>query len=187
MQSSWNERQIRDKRLLDALESVEQERYEGVVWRTVRQGRDPLTCWRSGGRWDDGSFDVLYTSESREAAIAERKYHLFQGQPFPPSNIDYELFELRLSLESIMRLADLQALAFAGLDPSHYGKLSYLQRTNEYPRTQEIAEVCHFLGADGLLVPSAREEKSNNLIVFCEQNTKIQMDVVRNHGVVNFK
>ena len=71
--------QIRDQRLLDALESVAQEPYEGIVWRSVKEGRDPLTCSRSGGRWDDGTFDVLYTSETRAAAIAERRYHLYQG------------------------------------------------------------------------------------------------------------
>ena len=41
----------------------------------------------------DGPLDVLYTSETREAAIAERRFHLYQGQPFPPSRVRYELYE----------------------------------------------------------------------------------------------
>ena len=43
------ERRIRDRRLLDALEAVGQAPYAGTVWRSIREGRDPLACWRSGG------------------------------------------------------------------------------------------------------------------------------------------
>lgn len=32
--------------------------------------------------------------------------------------------------------------------------------------------------------PSARDLASNNPIVFCEQNTDIAMEIVRNHGAV---
>jgi hypothetical protein len=177
-------RPIRDQALLDALERVRQRPYSGTVWRSVREGRDPLTCWRSGGRWDDGSFDVLYTSETREAALEERRFHLYQGQPIPPSKVRYELFELRVSLEAVMRFDTPAQLAALGLDMGRYGQLSYLEREQEYPRSQEIAEACSFLGADGILVPSARDQKSSNLIVFCDQDTRIEKEVVRNYGVV---
>ena len=82
-----SERRIRDRQLLDVLEALDPAPYEGAVWRSVREGRDPLACWRSGGRWDDGTVDVLYTSETREAAIAERRFHLYRGQPLPPSKV----------------------------------------------------------------------------------------------------
>ena len=72
-----------------------------------------------------------------------------------------------------------------GFDTTHYGQLSYLEREKEYPRSQEVAEACAFLGADGLLVPSARVPASNNLIVFCEQKTRIVKEVARSHGVVD--
>ena len=151
----------------------------------MREGGDPLVCWRSGGRWDDGSFDVLYTSETRAAAIAERRFHLYQGQPIPPSRVRYELFELAVSLGATMRFPDLGALAAVGLDVASYGRSSYAQRQREYPRSQDIAEACAFLGADGMLVPSARAPKARNLIVFCEQETGIESSVLRSHGVVN--
>ncbi len=168
----------------DALEAVEQAPYSGTVWQSVREGRDPLACWRSGGRWDDGTVDVLYTSETREAAIAERRFHLYQGQPIPPSRVRYELFELPVSLQAVMRFPDLEALS--SMDTAHYGQSSYLEREKEYPRSQEVAEACAFLGDDGLMVPSARVPASNNLIVFCEQETRGVKDIVRNHGVVDF-
>ena len=160
--------------------------FEATVWRSVRAGQDPLVCGRPGGRWDDGTLDVLYTSETREGALAERRFHLFQGQPFPPSRVRYEMFELALSLGAAMRFADLEALAAVGLRVAGYGRLSYLEREQEYPRSQEIAEACAFLGADGLRVPSARDATQGNLIVFCEQPTVIETRVVRSHGLVDF-
>ena len=101
-------RRIRNQRLLDALEAVNPAPYSGTVWWSVREGRDPLASWRSGGRWE-----------------------------------------------------------------------------KEYPRSQEVAEACAFLDADGLFVPSARVPASNNLIVFCEQETRIVKEVVRSDGVVD--
>ena len=151
----------------------------------MREGRDPLVCHRSGGRWDDGTFDVLYTSETRDAAIAERRFHLYQGQPIPPSRVRYELFELAVSLQAVMRFLDLEALTAVGLDTASYGRSSYTRRQREYPRSQDIAEACAFLGADGILVPSARAPEAKNLIVFCERETGIEMTVLRSHGVVN--
>lgn len=179
-------RRIRDQRLLDALEQCERAPYAGRVWRSVREGRDPLACWRAGGRWDDGTLDVLYTSETRTAAVAERHFHLYRGQPLPPSKVRYELYELKVSLHAVMRFPDLDALAAIGFDVGSFGQLSYVEREREYPRSQEIAEACAFLRADGLLVPSAREKSSYNLIVFCEQDSPIDMSVVANHGYVEF-
>ena len=179
-------RRIRDQRLLDALERSERAPYAGTIWRSVREGRDPLTCWRAGGRWDDGTLDVLYTSETRTAAIAERRFHLYQGQPLPPSKVRYQLFELSISLHAVVRFPDLDSLTSIGFDVTSFGQLSYVQREREYPRSQEIAEACAFLGADGLLVPSAREKSSRTLIVFCEQESPIDMAVVANHGYVDF-
>ena len=179
-------RRIRDQRLLDALEQCVRAPYAGHVWRSVREERDPLTCWRAGGRWDDGTLDVLYTSETRTAAFAERRFHLFQGQPLPPSKVRYELFELSVSLQAVVRFPDLDSLASIGFDVGSFGHLSYLERKREYPRSQEIAEACAFLGADGLLVPSAREKSSNNLIVFCEQESPVPIELVANHGCLDF-
>ncbi len=177
---------IRDQSLLDLIEAVPTAPFEGPVWRSVRAGWDPLVCGRPGGRWDDGTLDVLYTSETREGAVAERRFHLYQGQPFPPSRVRYELFELWISLRSVVRFATVEALVEVGLSAEGYGRLSYVEREREYPRSQEVAEACAFLGADGMRVPSARDVTQSNLIVFCEQATGIEKRIVRSHGLVDF-
>ena len=98
----------------------------------------------------------------------------------------YELFKLRVSLKAVVRFPDLDSLMSIGFDVASFGQLSYVEREREYPRSQEIAEACAFLGADGLLVPSARETSSNNLIVFCEQEYPIDVEVVTNYGYLDF-
>ena len=75
-------------------------------------------------------------------------------------------------------LDDLKAV---GMHDQGFGGASYSDRGSEYPRSQEIAEACFFLGADGVLVPSARH-RSRNLVVFCEQDTDPVMEIVRSHG-----
>ncbi|MDQ6433741.1 RES family NAD+ phosphorylase [Mesorhizobium sp. LHD-90] len=156
-----------------------------VVWRVAREGRDPTDCGASGGRWDDTTFDVLYTSRTREGALAEMLFHLRAGQPVVPSKLRFGLHELRIRLRNVLDLSSLHALEALGLDTRQYGRMSYLERTAEYPRTQEIAEVAHFHGHDGLLVPSARSN-AVNLIVFCERVDSDQVEAIRDHGIVDW-
>jgi hypothetical protein len=175
---------LRDNRLIDLLEVIPHAPFEGTVWRVVREGRDPLQCSASGGRWDDGSFDVLYTSRASDGAVAEMYFHLLRGQPVFPSRVRYGLYELTVSLSDVMtlRMADLDA---AGVDPQRFGQLSYQERMQEYPRSQEIAEVSHFLDCDGLLVPNARWE-CTNLVLFCDRLRPDAMEVVQDHGIIDW-
>ncbi|WP_439573402.1 RES family NAD+ phosphorylase [Phreatobacter sp.] len=178
-------RRRRDNTLIDAIEAHRPARFEGTVWRVVREGRSPIDCARSGGRWDDGTFDVLYTAAERDGAVAEMFFHLGRGQPVFPSQVRYELHELSVALERALRLVDLAALAALGLDTAKYGQLSYEARNDEYPRSQDIAEVAHFLEFDGLIVPNARWACSN-VILFCDRVPPTAMEAVHNHGLVDW-
>lgn len=178
-------RRRRDNALIDPIEALAPVRFEGTAWRVVREGRSPVDCARSGGRWDDGTFDVLYTAAERDGAIAEMFFHLGRGQPVFPSRVRYELHELSVALERALRLADLAALAGLGLDTAKYGQLSYEARSEEYPRSQDIAEVAHFLEFDGLIVPNARWACSN-IVLFCDRVPPAAMGAVRNHGLVDW-
>ena len=176
-------RPARDNVLLDAVEALPRETFHGTVWRVVRTGRDPTQCFASGGRWDDQTFDVLYTSLKADGAISEMYYHLSRGQPVIPSLVRYKLYQLDVTLVSCARIASLDVLASLGLKTAMFGQISYFERQQEYPRTQEIAEAAHFHGRDGLLVPSARSEHTN-LVVFCEPAGPEAVDVTRDHGEI---
>lgn len=179
------ERGRRDSKLIDALEAIAPTPFEGRVWRIVKDGRSPLQCSASGGRWDDGSFDVLYTSMSREGAIEEMRFHLMRGQPVMPSKIAHRLFELEIALEHTAILGDLDALAMLGLDIGAFGRVSYNEKSSEYPRTQEIGETAQFLDFDGLIVPSARS-KGQNLIIFCDKTRNLIGSKTHDHGPVKW-
>lgn len=175
----------RDSALIDALEAIEPVAFTGPVWRLVRDGRSPSQCSASGGRWDDGSFDVLYTSMSRAGALEEMRFHLMRGQPVMPSRVSYRMFELDLALERALRFPDIGALAAVGLKTETFGRLSYQQKGDEYPRTQEIGEVAHFLDFDGLIVPSARSDASN-VVAFCDKVASLDESRARDHGPVDW-
>jgi RES domain-containing protein len=179
-------RKRRDNRLIDALEALEPVVYSGTVWRVVQDGRNPIQCSRSGGRWDDGTFDVLYTSESSRGAISEMRFHLMRGQPVVPSRVSYRLHEIALSMDRALRFLNVEALVEIGLDESRYGQLSYEEKEAEYPRSQDIGEVAHFLDCDGLVVPSARHD-CLNVVVFCDRVPPNAMVVKADHGRVNWE
>lgn len=181
----------RDNRLLDALEEKPVEPVEITVWRVVKEGRDPCVGASSGGRWDDGTFEVLYTSLDRDGAIAEMHYHLRRGQPVFPSKLRYQLHELRVTLDGVVRFPDIESLAEIGVNVAQFGQLSYQERPAEYPRTQEVAEAVHFLGgadpgeASGLLVPNARWG-CLNLVILCGHTVPGDVEEVRDHGLIDW-
>lgn len=181
----------RDNRLLDAIEDRPVEPVGITVWRVVKDGRDPCVCASSGGRWDDGTFEVLYTSLDRDGAIAEMYYHLKRGQPVFPSKLKYRLFELRVTLDGVIRLPDKDSLEDLGVNVAQFGQLSYQERPAEYPRTQEVAEAVNFLGgpepgeASGMVVPNARWD-CQNLVVLCGHTAPGDVEEVRDHGVIDW-
>lgn len=76
-------------------------------------------------------------------------------------------------------------LAALGLDATRCGQLSYSERIQEYPRSQEIAEMAHFLDCDGLLAPNARWD-CTNLVLFCDRLKPDTMEAVRDHGLIDW-
>jgi len=178
-------RKRRDNNLIDAIEAIEPVEFSGSVWRVVGSGKNPVQCSRSGGRWDDGTFDVLYTSEKRKGAIEEMRFHLLRGQPVIPSQVRYRLFEIELALDRSLKLLDIKALAAIGLDTSRFGQLSYQERKAEYPRSQDIGEVAQFLDFDGLVVPNARY-KCCNVVAFCELVKPSSLAVASDHGEIDW-
>jgi RES domain-containing protein len=175
----------RDNSLIDTLEAIEPIEFEGRVWRIVRDGRDPMQFSASGGRWDDGTFDVLYTSLEAQGAIEEMRFHLMRGQPVMPSKVTYRLFEMEVRIDRALKLVNLDALAAIGFDTSRFGRLSYQDKSEEYPRTQQIGEVAHFLEFDGLIVPSARHT-CLNAVLFGDRIAPDALLMVMDHGAVDW-
>lgn len=113
----------RPKALLDAIEAEPAGAFRGPLWRVVTDGYDPLRPSRAGGRWDDGSFDVLYTSTARDGALAESWFHASRGQPIIPSKVRKRLFRLHATLDRVLDLTADGKLAALGVNMATYGRL----------------------------------------------------------------
>ncbi|NOW45013.1 RES domain-containing protein [Novosphingobium sp. SG751A] len=151
--------------LLDAIEIETPISLKARLWRVVTDGRDPLSAGRSGGRWDDGSFDALYTSSERDGALAEAWFHAARGQPIPPSKPKKRIHQVNAELTRVLDLSGEGRLAALGVDMQRYGQLSYVQRGGEYPTTQQIGEVAFFYEYEAVVVPNARWPTSNVVIL----------------------
>ena len=178
-------RKVRDSSLLDKVEASTATKIGGSVWRVVRGDRDPLRSSSPGGRWDDGTFDVLYTSLEADGALAEMYFHIMRGQPIFPSQMVFCLYELHVELDRVLELADTTALGALGVDVSRYGSLQYGRKHEEYPRLQDIGEAAHFLDFEGLIAPSARSE-CQNLVVFTDRISPDALSVANEHGQVDW-
>jgi hypothetical protein len=150
----------RDIALLDALDALPRLSVERRVWRTVREGRDPLEGRKSRGRWGHDGMETLCTSFEEHGSVAEI-YALLSLQPVFPSKVEWLNHELQVAIENVASLPTLQELAELGVDIANY-------RSREYGRTQEIADAALFLGFSALVVPSARWECSD-LVTFTDK------------------
>lgn len=177
-------RKPRPQALIDALEGRERLRFTGTAWRVVSDGRDALAGYRAGGRWDDGTFDVLYTSLHRDGAMAETVFHMRRGQPVIPSKPAKRLHSIGMELDHVLALDSLDELKGLGADTSQFGQLAYAQRDIEYPSLQEIAEVAHFLAFEAMLVPNARWN-CKNLVVFTERCRPSSMELLGSGEIVD--
>jgi RES domain-containing protein len=153
-------RKARDIDLLDALDAFDRTPFEGVVWRAVREGRDPIQGHASGGRWDPGSFDVVYTALAADGALAEIHFHLSR-QPVFPSKLRFALHEIQVRTRKTLHLPDMKVLARLGVEEGRYQEVLY-------SRTQAIGDAADFLGFDSLMAPNARWP-CLNLVLFTDR------------------
>ncbi len=172
----------RPKALLDAIGAETPVGFRGSVWRVVTEGFDPLRPSRAGGRWDDGSFDVLYTSESRDGAVAESWFHAAKGLPIVPSKVAKRLYQIKAELHRVLNLAGDGKLTSLGMNMATYGRLSYVQRVQEYPSLQQIGEVAFFHEYEALIVPSARWPAAN-VVIMTEHARLTQLEIVADEPV----
>ncbi len=178
-------RKVRDSALVDFLATIPQRPFQGEAWRIVRNDRDPLRGSMPKGRWDDGTFEVLYTSLEADGAMAEMHFHVMRGQPVFPSQMQFRLYELDVSPARAVTFAGIASLGPAGIDAATYGGLGYSRRDEEYSASQLLGETAHFLDADALVVPNARWD-CLNAVLFTERIPAGHVSVKRDHGIVDW-
>lgn len=155
------QKRIRDIELLDALDKLERVAVNTNVWRSVHSEKNALLGSASGGRWEPGYFDVLYTSFEPEGSVAELYFQLGRQPVFPSTKVKFSLHEISVETTQTLKFADLSALKPFGINERSYKKIMY-------ERTKEIGEATHFLGFDGIIAPSARWP-CLNMIIFTDR------------------
>ena len=108
-----------------------------------------------------------------------------RAQPVLPSKVKYHLHEIEVRAQRVLHLEDLDAIAKLGVDTTRYGALSYNDRHQEYPRTQEVGEAAHFMGFDALVVPNARWQ-AMNVVIFDDRLPPEATEVVSDHGSIDW-
>lgn len=161
-------RRARDLKLIDALDQLERVSIDTTLWRPIRNGRDPLLGSPSGGRWDTGQFDVIYTSYDPNGAISELHFQLLR-QPVFPHSVEFALNKISVRTTASLRFADLAELEPLGVQREPYGSINY-------ERTREIADAAYFLGFDSIVAPSARWP-CLNLVVFADRIDPSNLDL----------
>lgn len=147
---------VHDRELLDYLDSLPTERFDGEAFRATRRKLDAVAASYNGGRWMlPDSAAILYTSLDRDGALAEIAFHWRTLTPLPTKSVS--LHRMRISCGKVLRIKE-SHLASLGVSAAAYREINP-------PRTQEIGAAITFLGYGGLIAPSARW-KCDNLMLF---------------------
>jgi RES domain-containing protein len=164
-----------DPEFLDALERQLIQPWHGIAWRVTVGATEPLLTNTRGARWNPRGVEVLYTSLHRDAAIAEVE-HLLSQQPVPV-RAKRVVSQLRVQLSKVVDLSKpefIEALGYSIDDVTRDG----------WVLTQKIGSAAEFLEATGLLVPSARADATNLVILMKNQSANDLVDVV---GTTSFE
>jgi RES domain-containing protein len=147
---------VHDPTLLDVLERLDATAWQGRVFRHVFGAAVPELANVRGARWNPPGIAALYTSLTAATAEAEGD-HLISLQPVPPRTTR-AIYEIELEIKSLLDLRAAGRLDSLGIDEARLG-------ADDMGPCQAIGGAVKWLGHDGLLVPSARDDGAN-LVLF---------------------
>lgn len=145
-----------DPTLLDALESLVSQAWQGRVWRHMFNDYAPERVNLGGARWNPQSVGAIYTALDRDTAIAEGQHAI----DIQPRRIFRRrvLYELQIDVADVVDLTTPAALQTVGL--------TLLDIADDDPTAcQRVGGAAAWLGRGGLLVPSARNDGHNMVIL----------------------
>lgn len=140
-----------DPRLIELLDGLPRTTFDGQAFRHTGLDYHPLATEGSrirGGRWNPpDSFSVLYLALGPQTTAAELR-RLAHRQAMPVASLlPRTLHTLRVSLGIVLDLRPQHVLDSLGIAEAIRG--------DDMQPTQAIGEAAHYLGIEGLLVPSA--------------------------------
>jgi RES domain-containing protein len=145
-----------DDELLAALESIAPIEFEAIVFRHTLAEAPPLRPNSRGARWNPRDVPALYTSLERVTAIAEGDRLLALQTPRPKGS--RHLHRIQVRLDGVVDLRSWEVLESLGIDQDAVSG-------DDFFECQRIGEAALRLGLTGLLVPSARSDGANLVII----------------------
>lgn len=161
---------VYDPALLDQIESLGHQTFEGVVWRHMFNELDPARANTRGARWNPTGVAAIYASLERLTAIAEADFAI-ASQPIRP-RATRQLYQIQVELVAVVDLSGKGVL----------GKFHVTEAdlaSPDHGPCRNLGGACSWLQADGIKVPSSRRAGGTNLVVFVER-----MDVDASFSVV---
>jgi RES domain-containing protein len=147
-----------DPKLLDRLEALEQQSWNGTVYRYTGGGRPPDQENTMGARWNPPEVPAIYTSLDRETMLAELENALAAFVP-RPRRAAFTAYEIRVSIEDVLDLRVPGLLEELGVTAEDLAG-------DDHRPCQRVGGAAAWLSRGGLLVPSARRAGGSNLVIF---------------------
>lgn len=123
----------------------------------------------NGGRWSpNGGFEALYACLDRDGAMAEAYSHLSRAPVISSSHM--LLNTLEISVSRVLHLSQ-EFFQRASID-------DYLAHSPDLRRTQAVGSAAHLVGAEAIVVPSARWECENVMIFLDQIDLNSQLSLV---------
>ncbi len=166
---------VHDPTLLDALERLKTESWQGRVFRHMLGSASPELANVRGARWNPPGTSALYTSLAEATAKAEGD-HLIAMQPVPP-RAPRTIHELEIAVTHLLDLTDAARLAAIGIAEGDLDSIPW-------EPCQRVGGAVAWLDHDGLLIPSVRGSGGSNLVIFtANQPANAEIIVRGSHGI----
>lgn len=149
-----------DEGVLARLERLTSAPFASEVFRHTLGATPPEKENNRGARWNPPGIHAIYTSLERPTAIAEGEHLLSLQVPRP--RVRRVVHRIRVSLSRVFDLRSARILENVGVTADEL-------RSDDHWGCRRVGEAANHLSADGLLVPSARSE-GTNLVVLPRSN-----------------
>jgi RES domain-containing protein len=147
---------IHDPVLLDQIEQLGTQRFDGHVGRHMFNDFPPELANMRGARWNPAGVAAIYASLEPETALAEAQ-HAMDSQPLRPTPRRRVLYEVQVTLDTVVDLTG-DRYQQVGLTASDLV-------ADDFAACQRVGGAVASMGYDGLLVPSARADGGNIVIL----------------------
>lgn len=145
-----------DPQLLDQLEALPSAPWNGTAWRHMFNDYPPERVNTGGARWNPRGVGAIYTALDAETALAEGQHAVdVQRRRLFAKRV---LYEVEIQAEDVVDLTGEGLLNTLGLTIEQLA-------SDDFTACQQVGGALAWLGRGGLVVPSARNDGSNLVIL----------------------